>query len=133
MKVVHALVRYLPEGYAYDVVLVRRDLREVVASQEAMLARAGGAPGGPSPERMAEIFAQQLGELEDWLCARGHFRVLPVEHARVIAEPDAVSRALAAFVGRDLDVAAMAGAVDRALHRQRLAAAETKAPKSALR
>lgn len=133
VKIVHVLVPRLPEGYAYDVVLLRRDLREVVASQDVMLAATGGAPQGPATPRLEDIFARQLAEVEAWLHASRGFRVLPVEHARALAEPRAVAAALAGFLERPLDETAMAAAVDPALYRQREAQAETKAPKSARR
>ena len=68
VKVVHTLVASLPEGFDYRLVLMRRDLAEVVASQDAMLA--GSAPPGPSARRLAEIYAHQLAELEQWLDGR---------------------------------------------------------------
>jgi len=117
LKVVHALVTALPEGFEYRVVLVRRDLRQVVASQEAMLAANAG--GGPAPERLVEIFAAQLQELDEWLASRPHFRVLRLEHATVLAEPRRAAAELAAFLGTGLDESAMAAVVEPALFRQR--------------
>ena len=117
LKVVHALVTALPEDLEYRLVLVRRDLREVVASQQAMLGAAAAA--GPSPERLVEIFAAQLTELDAWLASRPSFRVLRVDFATLLAEPDRVAAELSAFLGGGLDEAAMAAAVDPDLHRQR--------------
>lgn len=117
LKVVHALVSALPAGFAYRLVLVRRDLQEVVASQEAMLGDAAGP--APSPERLVEIYAAQLAELEAWLSGQPHFRVLRLEHALLLAEPRRAARELAAFLGGGLDEEAMAAAVDPALQHQR--------------
>jgi hypothetical protein len=117
LKVIHALVAALPEGFAYRLVWVQRDLAEVVASQEAMLG--GPADDGLSPERLAEVFAAQLAELERWLAGRPHFRVLRLEHRALLADPAAAAAELGAFLGGGLDVEAMAGAVDPALHRSR--------------
>lgn len=118
VKVVHALVAELPEGPAYRLVLVRRDLREVVASQAVMLA--GRAPEGPRSERLAEIFAAQLAELERRLAVRRDFRVLHLEHRELLAAPRRAAAQLAAFVGGGLDSEAMAAVVDPALYRTRL-------------
>jgi hypothetical protein len=117
VKVVHALVSALPEGFEYRLVLVRRDLREVVASQDAML----GAERAPAPtaERLAEVFAAQLTELDAWLAARPHVPVLRLEHAALLADPSGAAAGLSVFLGGGLDEAAMAAAVDPALHRQR--------------
>lgn len=117
VKVVHTLVEFLPPGHEYRVILVRRDLREVVASQNAMLAGAG--PAAPPPDRLAEIYAAQLAELERWLAERGNVRVLALEHRRLLREPLAVARELSRFLGGALDVPRMAAVVDAALHRRR--------------
>lgn len=117
VKVVHALVSELPPGFDYRLVLVQRDLREVVASQEAMLP--SPRAGDLTPARLVEIFGAQLAELDAWLAQQPHFRVLRVGHATLLAEPQRVASDLAAFVGGGLDPEAMAAVVDPALHRQK--------------
>jgi hypothetical protein len=115
VKVVVPLACALPAG-AYRVVLVRRDLREVIASQDAML---GGAVAGLSAQRLAVIYAAQLQELEAWARGRPQVRLLCLEHAELLREPPRAASSLAAFLGGGLDVEAMAAAVDPSLHRQR--------------
>lgn len=120
VKVIYALVRHLPESYAYRVLWMRRDLGEVIASQQAMLARRGALDeAGLRPERLAEVFAQQLAETEAWIAQQPSFRLLALDHAAVIADPTRAAEEMDVFLGGGLDVAAMAGAVDASLHRQR--------------
>lgn len=119
VKVIHALVMHLPTGFDYRLILVRRDLRQVVASQDAMLAAAGAAPPAPDAARLAEIYGLQLARLDDWLDANAQFRVLRVAHEDLLANPLASADALAAFLGGELDLAAMVHCVDLELHRQR--------------
>ena len=119
LKVIHALVTALPEGFDYRLVLVQRDLRQVVASQEAMLAGEGDAGPTPDPRRLVEIFEAQLGELDAWLDSRPDVQVLRLEHAALLAGPEPAAAALAAFLGGGLDIEAMAAAVDPTLHHQR--------------
>src|SRR5262249_20099283 len=66
VKLVHVQVPRLPAAQRYRILLMRRDWREVLASQRAMLLRRGGVPPGPGEERLAEIFAAQLSEVERW-------------------------------------------------------------------
>ena len=120
VKVIYALLRHLPAEHSYRVLWMRRNLDEVIASQEAMLARSGAAPeGGLARERLAEVLAAQLAETERWLAQQPSFRLLGVDYAAVIADPQRAARAVDAFLGGGLDVAAMAGAVDASLRRQR--------------
>jgi LPS sulfotransferase NodH len=122
VKLVHVLVPRLPEGREYRVLLMRRDGREVVASQRAMLERRGGAPEGPDDERLARIFAAQLDEVERWAAASAGVALLRVDYNRLVREPLAVAREVCAFLGCGLDADDMAAAVLPALYRQRAGA-----------
>ena len=119
IKIIHLLVRDLPvDGqYQYRVLLMKRSLEEVVASQHAMLARAGKAGGNEASLR--RVFAAQLGDLEQWMARHSCFRCLAVEHQRVVSAPDSVAAEVADFVGGGLDVVAMARVVDPSLYRHR--------------
>jgi len=120
VKVIYALLRHLPAAHPYRVLWMRRNLDEVIASQEAMLERSGATPGRElSHERLAEVFAAQLAETERWLAQQPSFRLLALDYAAVIADPKRAARAVDAFLGGGLDVAAMAGVVDASLQRQR--------------
>ena len=121
VKIIHALVRELPTDgrYEYRVLLMKRPIEEVLASQRAMLARSGKASADDTT--LSRVFQAQLAELERWLAAQSHFSWLPVEHQRVLKEPLAVAGEINGFLGGTLDTAAMAAAVDPLLYRQRLA------------
>jgi hypothetical protein len=119
VKLVHAVVSLLPAEFSYRLLLVRRDLREVVASQQAMLGERYDPDAGPSPARLVEIFGAQLAELERWLAARPEFRVSNLEHRSLLEDPKPVAAEMAGFLGGGLDVGAMVAAVDPALQRRR--------------
>ena len=119
VKVIHALVPELPDDRPYRVVFLERDLREVVQSQTTMLARSSKAGGALPPERLMAIYGQQLAQVRAWLSARANFAVLEVRHADFMRDAATQARAIAAFLGDDLDVAAMTAAVDPSLHRNR--------------
>jgi hypothetical protein len=120
VKVIYALVRHLPATHAYRVLWMRRDLGEVIASQQAMLARRGALDdAGLRPERLAEVFAQQLAECEAWIAQQPSFRLRALDYAAMIADPPRAAQEIDAFLGGGLDVAAMASVVDAALYRQR--------------
>lgn len=122
VKVVAPLLRHLPAGYEYRVLLMRRDLREVIASQDRMLAQRGDPPAGAlAPERLAAIFAAQQAELAAWLAAQRHLRALEVDFGALVADPAPAVAAIEAFLGGGLDGAAMRAAVDPRLYRNRAA------------
>jgi hypothetical protein len=119
VKIIHALVRELPTDgrFEYRVLLMKRSIEEVLASQRAMLARQGKSSADEAT--LARVYAAQLEELERWVRAQRHFSCLPVAHQRVLEEPLAVAAEVNEFLGGRLDAGAMAAAVDPLLYRQR--------------
>ncbi len=121
VKVIYLLLADLPADYAYRVVFMRRSVDEVVRSQQAMLARRGEQGAGIAAREMAEAFGRQLAECDAWLARQPGFQVLDVEYGAVIDDPLQQASRVRGFLGPELDVDAMAAAVDPALYRQRSA------------
>jgi hypothetical protein len=119
VKIVHTLVPSLPSYRRYRVLLVRRRLDEVLASQRAMLARRGEPHDPAEDARLLPALRAQLARLERWLAAREDLAWLPVDHGELITDPKGQALRIAAFLGGGLDAAAMATCVDPGLYRQR--------------
>jgi hypothetical protein len=119
VKVVHVLVPRLPADRSYRILLMRRDWREVLASQRAMLERMGGVTEGPSEERLAEIFDAQLAEVERWVALRPRTELLEIDYNALVRDPLPAARRIVAFLDGELDPDDMAAAVLPCLYRQR--------------
>jgi hypothetical protein len=94
------------------VLLLDRDLAEVAASQQKMLAQAA------DEWDWTDLLGRELGRFKLWLAARG-WPLMVVEHRRLLLEPHQVGRELQKFLSRPLDLEAMAGQVDLDLYRNR--------------
>lgn len=119
VKVIHMLITALPTDREYRVLMMRRDVNEVVRSQAAMLARSGKPGGGLSPDKLAKVYQGQMSAVGRWLAACPRFRVLDVPYADLIKDPRAMSEHVSEFLGGGLSIDAMARAVDPTLYRQR--------------
>lgn len=119
VKVIHLLLPELPEAFDYRIVLVERDLEEVVRSQAAMLARIGRTGGGLAPERLVAAYAAQLAQVVAHLATRPRCAVLRVAHADLIRVPERAAAEIARFLGGGLDEQSMVAAVDPTLYRNR--------------
>jgi len=118
VKVISSLLPHLPADREYRIVMMRRKLDQVVASQRAMLARiAPDADHGDDAARRA--LADHLVEIESWLETANHVRVLGVSYERILAEPIPQAERIVRFLELPLDVTAMASAVEPGLQRQR--------------
>ena len=118
VKVVHVHVRNLPlEGVRYRLLLMKRDLREVLKSQRKMLERRGQPGGALSEERTAQLYAQQLADLEAWLGTQPAFEWMPVDYGALVEDPAPHAAEVNRFLGGVLDEAAMRAQVDPKLRR----------------
>jgi hypothetical protein len=118
VKMVYVLLRDLPPGYEYRVIMMRRDLQEVVRSQRAMLDCSGLAGAGVSDERMAAIFAEEMKSIRDWLSRQSGFAVFEVDYGDCLLAAPAVATSVNQFLGGALDEQRMAETVDASLYRQ---------------
>lgn len=119
LKVVSALLQYLPPRHTYKIIFMQRPMPEVLASQKVMLQRRGEASGKANDTTLGLVFAQHLKQIERWLAAQKHLSVLTVPYQEVLADPLAVASRVATFVGLPLVVDEMVRVVEPSLHRQR--------------
>ena len=120
VKVVSALLQYLPRKHTYKIILMYRPMQEVLASQAVMLQRRGEQRSKADDQTLAAIFGQHLDGIERWLAMQQHMTPLAVNYHDTLADPPATATRVAHFLGLPLAVEAMARAVDPRLHRQRL-------------
>jgi hypothetical protein len=119
VKVVHALLPFLPADRPYRVLSMQRAWDEVLASQRAMLHRRGESADPADDAVVARVLAGQADAARRWAERAPGARWLEVSHAELVARPRVVAGAVCDFLGADLDRSAMADRVDPALHRQR--------------
>jgi hypothetical protein len=118
VKVISYLLRSLPADLNYRVIFIHRELEEVLASQKKMLDRRGEAHD-VAPEKMRELFQDDLWR-SSWLLKNSpQFESLEVHYTAILSQPMEQARRINAFLGGRLDVQAMATAVDPALYRNR--------------
>ncbi len=119
VKVIYHWIYDLPLAYRYRAIFLRRELNEVLASQAAMLRRRGKGAADADDATMKRLFEDDLREINTWLAGQTSFSVLDVDYAAVLASPLDQAARVAAFLGGNLDIEAMAGTVDPALYRRR--------------
>lgn len=119
VKVISALLKHLPAGHNYQVIFLRRHMAEVLASQRKMLIRRGEDPREMDDAQVTLLFERHLQQVEQWLAERPNFEVLYVHYSDIMADPLPEINRVGRFLGRDLDLRAMAEAIDPGLYRNR--------------
>lgn len=119
VKVISFLLKDLPPNLNYNVVLMRRDLSEVLASQRKMLDRRDETDETPD-ERMMELWENQMWRVNYLLRKAPQFEWVEIEYREALRDPAAAATKIARLVD-GLDARAMAEVVDPALYRNRAA------------
>lgn len=118
IKVVSSLLQYLPRDVNYKLLFMRRNLLEVIASQNKMLERRGEV-SETEDERMIELYQSHLRRISALLRHAPHLAALDVHYTKVLESPRQEAERMASFLRLDLDVEKMAGVVDERLYRNR--------------
>jgi hypothetical protein len=119
LKVISFLIKDLPNDNDYRVIFMRRDLDEVLASQNKMIQRLGTEDASAAEEAMKEAYRNDIVRTRLLCKSRPNFELIEVHYKSTVEEPGATAISVNAFVGGHLDETAMREAVDGSLYRNR--------------
>jgi len=118
VKVISALVEFLPPGYQYRLIFMTRRMDEVLRSQRKMLERRG-EQSDVSDDKLAELMAKHVRKVKAWVVVQPNFRLLDVDYNQMLADPLPYVRQVNGFLGGFLDESAMEAVVNPDLYRNR--------------
>jgi hypothetical protein len=120
IKIISFLLKDLPADNHYKVVFLRRDLEEVIASQNKMLTRRREAVGTRTDdEKMIKRYTMHLRKVEFLLEEEPNFEHIDIVYTEALEQPREQAQRIAEFLGMKLDVDKMTRAVDKSLYRNR--------------
>jgi len=106
------------------VILIERDLDEILDSQERMLVnRTRPLAAAPQHRRLLkEEYSRILGRTKALLARRPHTQMLVLRYRDAISDSAGIAEQVNEFLSGGLDAARMAAAIDPGLHRNRAGA-----------
>jgi hypothetical protein len=119
IKVVAPLLQNLPNKYDYKIIFMRRDMPEILRSQQIMLGQKATVEKQAYPIVLAEAFNKQLEKAEAMFKRMPNAEVLYVDYASAIENSEETAETVAEFLGEDLDIGKMVEAVDETLYRNK--------------
>jgi len=119
VKVISYLLQYLPPGYEYKVIFMRRAMPEILASQKKMLINRGEPTDKVSDEELAVLYEKHLEKTFNWLNQQKNFTYMEVDYNQMLKNPGSLLPQLKVFLGNDLNFEKMVDVVDLKLYRQR--------------
>ncbi len=118
VKVISALLEYLPPEYQYKIIFMERDSRETLASQKKMLDHRGQT-SKLTDDEMQQQFHTHLAAMKPWLVRQPNMEVLYVNYNALIAEPAARCQDIIEFLELPLNQSQMLAVPDQQLYRNR--------------
>src|SRR5438874_3601406 len=106
VKIVAQLIPWLPPDEHYQVIFVDREISEVIASQNAMLARHNRRGAEIDQAKLAATYHEQLQRVYHQLSRRVEFRSVIVNYGELLAQPLAGVKRVAEFLGEPFDIEA---------------------------
>ena len=121
VKIVAPLLGALPAGVACRVILIERNLDEILDSQAQMLVRRNESLPDTVErrDRLKDAYVRTLRQARAFLRRRPATRLLVLQRSEVLHDPVAAAKQIGVFLGRIQAAAEMAAEVDPSLHRQR--------------
>ncbi len=119
VKIISHLLPLLPAKYTYKIIVMVRDLTEVVQSQHKMLVRLGKKKEDTYPARLEMNFKNQILKADDWLKSNYNAAYLYINYKEVIENPGKAAKKVQQFLGMKLDVKKMEAVVDKSLYREK--------------
>ena len=100
--------------------MMKRDIQEVVLSQHKMLVREGKTNADTYPVKMEQTFRKAYQTARGYAASKPFIQFLELDYLSVLQDPEGSAKNVAAFLGTELDVPAMASQVDTDLYRNRM-------------
>ena len=118
VKVISELLFSLPRGRDYKIIFMERPLPEVLASQDEMLKRRGSTDL-VDHSLLTQAFREHMQQVISWLEVRTEIPVCRMGFRKLLRDPSACAQEISDFLHLNLNVEAMAHAVDISLYRKR--------------
>ena len=120
VKMTHLLLLDMPLQYDYRVVFMRRNLDEVIKSQNIMLERRGKETGDMPKERLTDLFRVQIHKVQRYMLDHAdRFKLVEVDYNQIMRDPRPDVEKVSAFLD-GLEVEKMLAVVDLSLYRNRI-------------
>jgi hypothetical protein len=118
VKVISALLEYLPSNYSYKIIFLEREIKEILESQRKMLANRNEKATADEAEIEMQI-QKHLSVMKPWLVRQPNIEVLYVNYNTLMTKPGPLCEQITEFLDLPLNQTRMLAVPDRHLYRNR--------------
>jgi hypothetical protein len=117
-KMVSMLLYDLPSDEKYKIIFMKRNMKEILASQRKMLERLN-KESDTDDDEMGELLTVHLNKTYNWLDQQEHIDVYYISYNDLMENPLKQAETINQFLGMKLDAEKMAEVIDKSLYRNR--------------
>jgi len=118
VKVISALLEYLPSNYSYKIIFLEREIKEILESQRKMLANRNEKVTTDEVEIEMQI-QKHLSVMKPWLVRQPNIEVLYVNYNTLMTKPEPLCEQITEFLDLPLNQTRMLAVPDKHLYRNR--------------
>ena len=119
VKIIAQLLPFLPPNYDYKIIFMRRDMNEVLKSQQIMLGKEKDVKSKVFPMGLNDAFQKQLIKVENWIDSQPNVEMLSVDYSNVIDNAEDEIDNVISFLSSPGDRNKMMKVVDKKLYRNK--------------
>lgn len=120
VKIIIQLIHYLPSNFDYSVIIMKRNIDEIMLSQERMIENLAAKKATAGKDILKKVFENQLRKNEEYLSSNSNFRILSVNYNELMAGNGNIIQDINAFLDSNLNVGNIPSAIESSLYRTRL-------------
>lgn len=120
VKIIAQLLPFLPSNYDYRIIFMRRDMDEVLQSQQVMLGKEKDVKAKTFPLKLSEAFQKQLQKVEAWVDSQPNVEMLDVNYTDVLNNPDDELSTILSFIEHEGKLDKMKKIIDKSLYRNKI-------------
>ena len=122
VKVISSLLKFLPPDHCYKIILMRRRIDEIMASQARMIRNRQENSDRISDAEMSMLFEKHLHDISAWLKRQDYIEHIEISYNEILRAPETAHSVLSSFLDHALDTDQMISMIDRSLYRQKSSA-----------
>ena len=120
VKVIIQLTPYLPLDLNYSVIIMKRNIDEIMLSQEKMIENLGGKKSSVGNDILKKVFESQLSKNEEYLSEHSCFKIISINYNELIDSGQSILQNLSTFFDSKLNIKTAAGVIESSLYRSKL-------------
>ena len=118
VKVIAPLIQFLPQRFKYRMIVMNRNIEEILQSQTQMLERLNRTGGAIENERLGNLLLKQFHDIKT-IMALHSIPHIEIDFSWAVSNPSAIVEQLVGFIPECSNRKAMAEVIDPQLYREK--------------